>query len=288
MQKLRQRIRDIIFRHDAPLERAFDVVLIIAIILSVIVVTLDSVAGIRARHGDALYVAEWFFTILFTVEYLLRLWTAEHARKYARSFYGIVDLLAVLPTYLGVFFPGGRFLIAFRILRVLRVFRILKLVQYVQEASVLASALRASRYKITVFLSAVLTIVVVVGSTMYLIEGPQSGFSNIPQGIYWAIVTLTTVGYGDIAPQTPVGKGLAAALMVIGYGVIAVPTGIVTLELERASRGSAPQRHCTQCGETAHDRDATFCKRCGSRLSLVSPTGREAAVGDVTTGVESG
>jgi voltage-gated potassium channel len=267
MRSVRQRLRDVIFNHDSPAERAFDVALIVAILLSVLVVMLDSVANVRARYGSYLQAAEWFFTILFTVEYLLRLWTARSARGYATSFYGVIDLIAVLPTYLSVVFPAGRFLIAFRILRVLRVFRILKLVQYVQEASVLATALRASRFKITVFISVVLTTVVVVGSLMYLIEGPAAGFTDIPQGIYWAIVTLTTVGYGDIAPQTAFGKGLAATLMIVGYGIIAVPTGIVTLELDRASRQPGATRRCPGCSTERHDADAAFCKRCGSSLS---------------------
>lgn len=266
MRPLRQRLHDVIFKHDEPAEKAFDVVLIVAILLSVLVVMLDSVASISAAYGSLLYAAEWGFTLLFTVEYLLRLWTSRKPLRYAGSFYGVVDLLAVLPTYLGVLFPAGRFLVALRILRVLRVFRILKLAEYVQEASVLATALRASRYKITVFVSAVLTIVVVVGSLMYLIEGPASGFTSIPQGIYWAIVTLTTVGYGDIAPETPLGKAVAATLMVMGYGIIAVPTGIVTLELDRASRQPQAGRSCPGCGGSRHDPDAAFCKRCGTRL----------------------
>ncbi|HEX2092458.1 MAG TPA: ion transporter [Longimicrobiaceae bacterium] len=266
MEPLRQRLHDIIFKHDDPAEKGFDVALIAAILLSVLVVMLDSVAWISARYGRLLHVAEWGFTLLFTVEYLLRLWTSREPLRYARSFYGIVDLLAVLPTYLSVLFPAGRFLVALRILRVLRIFRVLKLAQYVEEASVLTTALRASRYKIIVFVSTVLTIVVVVGSLMYLVEGPGSGFTSIPQGIYWAIVTLTTVGYGDIAPQTTLGKGVAATLMIVGYGIIAVPTGIVTLELDRASRQSRVPRVCPACGADRHDADAVFCKRCGTRL----------------------
>lgn len=272
MTAFREKVRSVIFQHDAAAEKAFDVVLIIAIMLSVLAVTLDSVAWIRAEYGTLLYGLEWAFTIVFTIEYVARLWATDHRKGYALSFYGIVDLLSILPTYLGVIFPAGRFLIALRILRVLRVFRILKLVQYVSEASVLANALKASRFKITVFLSAVLTVVIVVGSMMYMIEGPAAGFSNIPQGIYWAIVTLTTVGYGDIAPLTPWGKALAATLMIVGYGVIAVPTGIVTLELERASRASRPEVRCEKCGADRHEDDAAFCRRCGSQLSLVPAT----------------
>ncbi|MBW3569959.1 MAG: ion transporter [Gemmatimonadetes bacterium] len=266
MRPLRQRLHDIIFQHDDPAERAFDVVVIAAILLSVLVVMLDSVASISAAYGPALYAAEWFFTILFTVEYLLRLWTSRRPLAYARSFYGVVDLLAVLPTYLSILFPPGRFLVVLRVLRVLRVFRILKLAEYVEQGAVLTAALRASRYKIIVFVWAVLTMVVVVGSLMYLIEGPPSGFTSIPQSIYWAIVTLTTVGYGDIAPVTPLGKGLAATLMIMGYGIIAVPTGIVTLELDRASRAPRAARVCRGCGVDRHDPDAAFCKHCGTGL----------------------
>lgn len=266
MRSLRQRLHDIIFQHDDPAERAFDVVVIAAILLSVLVVMLDSVASISARYGAILYVAEWFFTLLFTAEYLLRLWTARKPLAYARSFYGVVDLLSVLPTWLSIFFPPGRFLVAFRVLRVLRVFRILKLAEYVEQGAVLAAALRASRYKITVFVCTVLTVTVVVGSLMYLIEGPSSGFTSIPQSVYWAIVTLTTVGYGDVAPASPAGKLLAATLMIMGYGIIAVPTGIVTLELDRASRAPGTRRVCRGCGVARHDADATFCKHCGTQL----------------------
>lgn len=267
MRHLRQRLHDVIMQHDSPAERAFDVAVIGAILLSVLVVMLDSVASISARYGGALYAAEWFFTILFTLEYLLRLWTARDRGAYARSFYGVVDLLAVLPTYLSVLFPPGRFLVALRILRVLRIFRILKLAEYVEQGAVLTAALRSSRYKITVFVCAVLTIVVVVGSLMYLIEGPSAGFTDIPQSIYWAIVTITTVGYGDVAPQTALGKSLAATLMITGYGIIAVPTGIVTLELDRASRAARGERRvCSGCGSDEHDPDAGYCKYCGTQL----------------------
>ena len=266
MRSLRERLHDTIFQHDEPAERAFDVVVIAAIVLSVLVVMLDSVASISARYGRYLYAAEWFFTGLFTVEYLLRLWTARNRLRYARSFYGVVDLLSVLPTWLSILFPPGRFLVVLRVLRVLRVFRILKLAEYVEQGAVLSAALRASRYKITVFVCTVLTVTVVVGSLMYLIEGPSSGFTSIPQSVYWAIVTLTTVGYGDVAPESPLGKAMAATLMIMGYGIIAVPTGIVTLELDRASRASAPRRECPGCGVTRHDADATFCKHCGTQL----------------------
>jgi voltage-gated potassium channel len=266
MQHLRKRLHDIIFQHDDAGERAFDMVLIAAIVLSVAVVMLDSVESISARYGDVLYAAEWFFTVLFTIEYLLRLWTSPRPLAYARSFYGVIDLLSVLPTWLSILFPGGRFLVVLRALRVLRVFRILRLAEYVEQGAVLSAALRESRYKIIVFVTAVLTITVIMGSLMYLIEGPAAGFTSIPKGAYWAIVTLTTVGYGDITPESPLGKAVAAALMITGYGIIAVPTGIVTLELDRARRSTPMRRACPGCGVARHEPDAAFCRHCGTHL----------------------
>ncbi|MCC7001071.1 MAG: ion transporter [Gemmatimonadaceae bacterium] len=263
----RTRWRRVIFDHDTAAGNAFDVTLIIAILGSVGVMMLDSVSGFSPTTYHVLYGLEWFFTLLFTVEYVARLWCAADRLRYARSFYGIVDLVATLPTYVSLLFPGGRFLALVRILRVLRVFRIFKLTTYVSEASVLASALRASRYKIIVFLFTVLTSVTVVGSIMYLVEGPESGFTSIPTSMYWAIVSLTTVGYGDIVPVTSAGRMLASLLMIMGYGVIAVPTGIVTLELQRAAR--IPRMvTCPSCGRDGHDQDANFCKECGARLPV--------------------
>ena len=253
------------FQHDSLAERSFDGALVTAIVLSVVVVMLDSVAAINARYGRELAVAEWTFTVLFTVEYLLRLWVSERPLRYARSFYGLIDFAAIVPSYLAIVFPAGRFLLALRVLRVLRVFRILKLAQYVQEASVLSQALRASRHKIIVFITTVLTVVVISGSVMYMVEGAGRGFTSIPMSIYWAIVTMTTVGYGDLSPQTALGQTLASVLMIVGYGVIAVPTGIVTLELDRASRGRAA-RECPGCGSRRHDQDASYCKYCGTSL----------------------
>jgi voltage-gated potassium channel len=215
-------------------------------------------------------VAEWLFTILFSIEYVLRLLTVRRASKYALSFFGIVDLLAVLPTYLSLFMPGGHYFIVIRILRVLRVFRVLKLAQYVGEARTLGDALRASRYKITVFLFTVFTIVVVVGSVMFLIEGPEEPFTSIPKGVYWAVVTLTTVGYGDLHPVTPVGQFLAAFVMIMGYGIIAVPTGIVTVELAHQARQPGSRLRCHSCGFGGHDGDARHCKVCGTRLEWAS------------------
>jgi voltage-gated potassium channel len=262
----RARSYEIIFLADTPAGKFFDVVLILAIVVSVAVVMLDSVESIAESHRRAFRLAEWFFTLLFSVEYVLRLVTVRRASGYALSFFGIVDLLAVLPTYLSLLIPGGQYLIVIRILRVLRVFRVLKLVQYVGEARTLGAALRASRFKITVFLFTVLTIVVVVGALMFLLEGPEAGFTSIPRGVYWAIVTLTTVGYGDIAPLTPVGQALAAVVMIMGYGIIAVPTGIVTVELAHQAQRTAGHWACSLCGRSGHDSDARFCKECGGSL----------------------
>ncbi len=269
----RDRLYTIIFEHDTAAGRAFDVGLIGTILASVVVVLLDSVGGVRARHGPLLYALEWAFTLLFTVEYGLRLLCARSGGRYARSFFGIIDLLAVLPTYVSLLLPGSQFFLVVRILRVLRVFRVLKMVQYVGEANLLSRALWQARKKIVIFVFAVLTIVVIVGALLYVIEGPASGFDNIPRAMYWGIVTLTTVGYGDIAPATPVGQALAALVMIMGYGVIAVPTGIVTVEIANAARAAMMgSGTCAGCGLAGHDRDAIHCKRCGTRLAEgVSP-----------------
>lgn len=256
----------VIFEHDTPAGRVFDLVLLIAIALSVAVVMLESVAEVRHRYGAALYAAEWCFTVLFTVEYTLRLLCVRRPLRYARSFFGVVDLLAIVPTYLSLFVTGAQSLIIIRALRLLRVFRILKLPQYLGQASLLMAALRGSRPKITVFLFSVLMIVLIVGSLMYLVEGPENGFTSIPAGVYWAVVTLTTVGYGDIAPQTTLGRVLAVAVMLTGYGIIAVPTGIVTAEMIAAERRTARSRRCAGCGAEGHDADARHCKHCGAEL----------------------
>lgn len=263
---LRDRAFVIIFETDTRAGRIFDVVLIAAIIGSVTAILLESVAPIRAEHGRLLRGMEWAFTILFTVEYGIRLWCVGRPLAYARSFLGIIDLLAVLPTYLSLIAPGGQVLTVVRILRVLRVFRILKLARYVRETRVLGQALKASRYKITVFAFTIVTITVIVGSLMYLIEGPSRGFTSIPRGVYWAIVTLTTVGFGDITPQTPLGQTLASLVMIMGYGIIAVPTGIVTAEFVGSAR---PPRgvDCPGCGRGDNDGDALHCKWCGEALS---------------------
>ena len=266
LQGWRGSLQEIIFESDTPAGKAFDVALIVVIVLSVGAVMLESVMAIRATYGELLYAAEWFFTILFTIEYVLRLLSVGKPLSYATSFFGLVDLGAIIPTYLSLLLPGAQYLLVLRLLRVLRVFRVLKLAHYLSEAEVILDALRASRTKITVFLLTVLTLVVILGSLMYVIEGEEHGFSSIPRSIYWAIVTLTTVGYGDIAPQTGPGQTLAAFIMIIGYGIIAVPTGIVTAELTRAERRAVSGQACTQCSAEGHDPDAQYCKYCGAGL----------------------
>ena len=262
---LRDKLRIIIFEADTKAGRGFDVTLIGMILLSVLTVMLDSVPQINARYGQQLYYAEWFFTVLFTVEYAVRLWCIEHSWGYAKSFYGVVDLLSVLPTYLSLWFPGAQFFLAVRILRVLRVFRVLRMVRYVGEAELIAQALAASRRKIIVFVASVLALMVIFGALMYVVEGGTNpAFASIPHSIYWAVTTMTTVGYGDITPTTPLGQSLASFIMIMGYGIIAVPTGIVTLELNEANRRQANTRTCSDCSAEGHSREASYCWRCGA------------------------
>ena len=260
-------LHEIIFEADTPSGWAFDVLLLVAILLSVLAVMLDSVASIHSSYGDTLYKIEWFFTILFSIEYLLRITTVGKPAKYMLSFFGVIDLLAIIPTYLSLILIGSQYMLVIRIVRVLRIFRVLKFIQYVGEAHVLSMALRASRRKITIFLFTVLTLVTVLGSMMYLVEGPTHGFTSIPIAIYWAIVTLTTVGYGDLAPHTPIGKALASLIMITGYAIIAVPTGIVTAEISYAIRGeNITTRACHECSAEGHDMNAKFCHHCGAEL----------------------
>jgi voltage-gated potassium channel len=263
---LRARLHEIIFEADTRAGRLFDLALIWSILLSVAAVMLDSVRSIREAHGPLLTGVEWFFTILFTLEYLLRLSCIGRPWRYATSFFGIVDLLAIVPTYLSLLLPGSQYLLVIRILRVLRIFRVLKLVRFLQEANIMARALRASLRKIAVFFSTVLALVVVFGSVMYLIEGEANGFTSIPRSIYWAIVTLTTVGYGDISPNTSIGQAIAAVVMVLGFAIIAVPTGIVTSELTRTSPRAVSTQVCPQCSAEGHDVGARYCKSCGGKL----------------------
>jgi voltage-gated potassium channel len=262
----RDRLEAIIFGVDTKTGRAFDVVLLVAILLSVGAVMLESVPALRREHSSSLRLVEWGFTLLFTVEYILRLLCFRRPVRYATSFLGVIDLLAIIPTYLSLVLSGTQSLAVVRGLRLLRVFRVLKLTHYVKEARTLMRALRASRAKITVFVFTVVVVVVIVGALMYLIEGEKSGFTSIPISMYWAIVTMTTVGYGDIAPRTPAGRILASVLMILGYGIIAVPTGIVSAELVNAAR-EIMMRDCAQCGAHVHDADARHCKHCGTALA---------------------
>ncbi len=259
-------LHEVIFEADTPLGKGFDVLLIVSILASVMVVMFDSVDAVQSHYGKLLYGIEWLFTILFTVEYLLRLMCVGRPLKYAISFYGTVDLLAIIPTYVSLFLPGSQYLLVIRILRILRIFRILKLISYLGEARRLMQAFQASRRKIAVFLYTVMTLVVIFGSLMYVIEGGDHGFTSIPRSIYWAIVTLTTVGYGDISPQTVLGQTLASMVMILGYAIIAVPTGIVTVEMSRTFGRKISTQVCPECSAEDHDADARYCKFCGARL----------------------
>ncbi len=262
----RERWYVVIFEADTRAGKAFDVVLLIAIFLSVLAVVLDSVEDIRGRFGDLLFTTEWVFTVLFTVEYLARIACAHNRMRYVLSFYGIVDLLAIVPTYFMVLYPGAQTLAVLRSLRLLRVFRVLKLAHMLSEAGALRRAIWASRSKIAVFLAFVLISVVIIGAAMHVIEGPEAGFTSIPQSMYWAVVTMTTVGYGDIAPETAIGKTLAAMIMVLGYSMIIVPTGIVSAELSQGAVKTVTTQVCPGCMAEGHDVDATHCKYCGEHL----------------------
>ena len=265
----RDRLHSVIFEAETPAGKAFDVALILLIALSVLVVMLESVEDLRNSYQSFLTTAEWCFTVLFTVEYGLRLLCVRHPTRYAFSFFGMVDLLAIVPTYLNVLFPQiqAQYFTVVRVLRVLRVFRVLKLAHHVSEANLLMRALYASRRKLTVFLYAVMTLVVLFASLMYLIEGKEHGFTSIPTAMYWTIVTLTTVGFGDITPGTDYGKALAAVVMLLGFAIIAIPTGIVSAEMMRGhNRPSVSTEVCRECTREGHDPDALHCKYCGARL----------------------
>jgi voltage-gated potassium channel len=264
----RLRVYTIIFEADTRTGRLFDVLLITAILASVGVVIADSVGSLAGRHGALFDVLEWTFTLLFTVEYVARLSCVRHPLRYATSFFGIIDLLAILPSYLVIFIPDANLLLDVRILRLLRVFRVFKLFAYVGEFRALGAALAASRRKILIFLSIVLMIVLLMGTLMYVVEGPEHGYTSIPVGMYWAVVTMTTVGYGDIAPQTDIGRLIASAMMLLGWGIIAVPTGIISAEMTARRFAARPPttRTCHECLSEGHDADAQFCKDCGARL----------------------
>jgi voltage-gated potassium channel len=264
---LRERVYTVIFESDTRPGRIFDLTLIAAILLSISVVVLSSVASIEARHGDLLRALEWFFTLLFTLEYAARLSCVKHPLRYAKSFFGLIDMLAVLPTYAALFVPGAHVLLDVRILRLLRMFRILKLSSYVYEYGVLGRALIASKRKILVFLSVVMMVVFLLGTVMYVVEGPANGFTSIPTAVYWAISTVTTVGFGDIAPKTDLGRAISSLMMLLGWGILAVPTGIISSEI--TAQRSAPHgltRRCTECLTEGHELTAKYCRNCGALL----------------------
>ncbi|MCZ6521910.1 MAG: ion transporter [Bacteroidetes bacterium] len=262
----KDRLYVVIFGTDTPLGKAFDLLLLIFILLSILVVMLESVQEIEQTYGKIIKIAEWTFTIVFTIEYILRIITTNRPKKYIFSFFGIIDFLAVIPTYLTIIFAGSQYLLVVRAIRLIRVFRILKLSRYLGESKLIADALKASREKIVVFLGAVLTLATIMGTLMYLVESPDDGFTSIPRSVYWAIVTLTTVGYGDIAPQTVIGQILASIIMIMGYSIIAVPTGIVTSELVKGPKKKDNEITCSKCNQKGHDTNASFCKYCGTEL----------------------
>ncbi len=264
---MRQKIYDIIFEADTKTGKIFDVTLIILIMFSVIIVMLESLPGRSTEFYSSLNLLEWIVTFVFLVEYTIRLWVVRRPLKYALSFYGIIDFIAIIPTFLGLIFTGTHMLVVLRLLRLLRIFRVLKLTRYINEASLLWKALMSSRNKIGIFLFTVIILVIILGTLMYIIESDKgSGFTSIPKSIYWAIVTLTTVGYGDIAPITALGQFLAGIVMIMGYSIIAVPTGIVTSEITRVSKDTTTQV-CPSCLQEGHDKNAKYCKYCGEKLN---------------------
>lgn len=265
-QTWQKKIFEVIFEADSHYGKRFDVVLLWLIVISVIVVMLESVDDISRRYEGLLTALEWGFTIVFTIEYVMRLLCVKKPLRYMFSFFGLVDLLSILPTYLGIFFGGAASLRIVRILRFMRIFRVLKLIGFLKEASVLTKALKASRQKVTVFLVGVFMVVTILGTVMYIIEDHEAGFTSIPRSIYWAIVTLTTVGYGDIAPETALGQSIASMVMILGYAIIAVPTGIVTAELGKQTPVHSNTKACQNCGTEGHRDGANHCYNCGEPL----------------------
>ncbi|OIQ29014.1 MAG: ion transporter [Bacteroidetes bacterium MedPE-SWsnd-G2] len=267
-RSLRSKLHDIIYEADTPAGKMFDIILLFTIITSIILVMLESVDSIDKKYHDFLNNAEWVITILFSIEYIARIATVKQPLKYITSFYGIIDLLSTIPKYLSFMFTGSHALVALRALRLLRVFRILKLDRYLGASENLIKALKASRTKISIFLYAVLILAIILGTIMYIVEGPEHGFTNIPKSVYWCIVTMTTVGFGDITPQTPLGQFIAAIIMVTGYGIIAVPTGIVTAEITKKGdkKIHTNTQSCDHCSLENHRDDADFCYHCGEKL----------------------
>lgn len=263
----RKKLHTIIYEADTPAGKFFDLSLLVIILISVAAVMLESVASIKIRYGHELSVIEWIVTFFFTVEYLARLFAVNKPLKYIFSFYGIVDLLATIPQYLGLLFPGSGVLMAIRAIRLLRIFRILKLVHFVGASNQLVAALKTSRAKIAVFLYSVVVLCIILGTVMYMIEGPEHGFTSIPVSIYWTVVTLTTVGFGDITPETPFGQFVSSLIMILGYGIIAVPTGLVTAELMRDKTVNLNTQVCPNCSADKHRDDARYCYNCGYHLN---------------------
>ena len=266
-KKLRESLFEIIFEADTRAGKLFDVALLIVIVLSILAVMGESVPAVRADFKQLFIMLEWIFTIIFSIEYFLRIYSARNRIRYIVSFFGIIDLMAILPVFIGIFIAGARSLLVIRALRLLRIFRILKVSRYLSAGDILIRALRASRDKIGVFLFAVLMVVLLIGTLMYLIEGEKNGFTSIPKSIYWAVVTLTTVGYGDITPQTALGQFLSGVLMITGYAIIAVPTGIISVEIARSEMRRPSTQVCPGCMREGHQDDARFCKYCGTRLN---------------------
>ncbi|CAH6803790.1 putative Potassium voltage-gated channel subfamily KQT; potassium channel, VIC family [Vibrio chagasii] len=264
---LKHHLYVIIFGTHTPAGRAFDISLIVAILASLLVLILESIPNVMTEWSQELRYIEYSFTALFTVEYLLRLYCSPKPKSYATSFYGVVDLLAILPTYLAIIFPGASFMGVVRLLRVMRIFRILKLVRYLQDSNILLRSLLMARRKILIFFSTVGILVVIFGALIFVIEGPENGFTSIPHSIYWAIVTITTVGYGDMVPQTAIGKAIASLTMLLGYSILAVPTGIITAELSNEMNSHKELVKCPNCNRAGHDSDAIYCKHCASELA---------------------
>lgn len=265
-QTVKQKLRRVIFGTDTKAGRYFDISLIICIILSVLLVFIDTVDSVHKEYGGVIRIVEWVFTGIFTIEYLLRLYCSAQPVQYARSFYGIVDLLSILPSYLALIFPGANFTLVIRILRLFRIFRVLKLLRYLSEGNILLRAMMQSSRKVFLFFFSVSLIVMVLSAFMYVVEGPENGFTSIPKSIYWTIVTITTVGYGDITPQTALGQGIAALTMLIGYSIIAIPTGILTAEISQEIVRKKDLRRCSNCLKTGHEINALYCDKCGSEL----------------------
>lgn len=265
-QSLKHRLFVIIFGTNTKAGKWFDEFLLVVILLSVFAVVLESVNAIRAEYGSELYIIEWFFTIVFTIEYLLRIYVSPQPLRYMRSFFGIIDLISILPTYISIFLPGANTLLIVRLMRVLRVFRVLKLTRYNRESNILLRSMVQARQKVFVFFLWILVLTTIFGALMFVVEGPENGFTSIPRSIYWAIITITTVGYGDITPQTPFGQGIASLTMILGYSILAVPTGIITAEITTEMQRRSDKLFCTSCARSGHTHDAEFCKFCGNSL----------------------